>query len=55
MFNTFPRHGIMEFKSVPKDPLSIEDIGGVRDNVKRNKRQTYIKRIKNVKPMGEHI
>jgi hypothetical protein len=55
MFNTYPRHGVLEFKCVPKDPLTIEDIGGVRDNVKRKKRETYVKRYKNSKPLGDHI
>jgi hypothetical protein len=55
MFNTFPRHGILQFKSVPKDPISLEDIGAVRDNVKRNKRQTYVRRYKSRKPEGDEL
>jgi hypothetical protein len=55
MFNTYPRHGVLRFQNVPKDPLTIEDVKGVRDNVKRNLRQTYVYRYKGAPPQGDHL
>jgi hypothetical protein len=46
LFNTYPRHGILEFKQLPPDPLKLEDIGAVKPNVKRNLKKNNVRRYK---------
>jgi hypothetical protein len=48
MWDTHPKHGILEFKSMPKMPLTLDDIGAVKPNIKRNIRRTYVKRSSTV-------
>ena len=46
MFNTYPRHGILEFKNVPEDPITLESVGGVKPNVKRRLKSHNARRLK---------
>jgi hypothetical protein len=46
LFNSYPRHGILEFKQLPADPLKLEDIGAVKPNVKKNLKKTYAMRLR---------
>lgn len=46
MWNTYPKHGIQEFMEMPKFNLTLENIGAIKKNVKRNIPKTFLHKFK---------